>query len=310
MYVLYRCHWQRSNTWNATWCVKDPPPIEWKDICFHHSHWCVWFPAPHPLTYVCKYKCTYASPTSPEPGDNHEHAGGLGDPGRAQKHQRAAEEGEDSSGGRLPEWRKGEVAVDPELVLQRSDTRTAGGAEGVRSDLAASSTNPDQTAPSHLVPGSSHPTPSRKLQPVHPPDVHVPPKWHHPTHGRVREVWREKMSPLVESVSQCLSAGVWGSEFRESGALSSMFLFFCTGEWGVTPFSHWTVVWMSEFLNPQMFLLFSGMSDTQTWASVGPLADAIIPHALAFTRTWAGSSQTHVFLHGRWSARMFVGTHS
>uniref|UniRef100_A0A672P177 Anoctamin n=1 Tax=Sinocyclocheilus grahami TaxID=75366 RepID=A0A672P177_SINGR len=61
----------------------------------------------HTLSYfnVSNFKpgTVYTSPTPPEPGNNHEHAGGLGDPGRAQKHQRAAEEGEDSSGGCLPE---------------------------------------------------------------------------------------------------------------------------------------------------------------------------------------------------------------
>lgn len=285
--------------------------IYWMERYMFSSQPCVWFPAPHPLTYVCKYKCTYASPTSPEPGDNHEHAGGLGYSGRAQKHQRAAEEGEDSSGGCLPEWRKGEVAVDPELVLQRSDSRTAGGAKGVGSDLAASSANPDQTAPSHLVPGSPHPTPSRKLQPVHPPDVHVSPKRHHTTHGRVREVWREKMSPLVESVSQCLSAGVWGSEFRESGALSSMFLFFCTGEWGVTPFGHWTVVWMSVL---QASRLVFKPSDVPT------VFRRIWHTNLSFSRTTCRCNHStctgvHKNTSGifsnarRWSARM-VGTHS
>lgn len=67
-------------------------------------------------THECIYKLTCSS-TPPEPGDNHEHAGGLGHPGCAQKHQRAAEEGEDSSGGRLPKRGKGEVAADPEPVL-------------------------------------------------------------------------------------------------------------------------------------------------------------------------------------------------
>ncbi|KAL0196402.1 hypothetical protein M9458_009974, partial [Cirrhinus mrigala] len=80
--------------------------------------------------------------------------------------------------------------------LQLIQSLTAGRAADVGSDLAASSANQTQAGPSRRVPdlhGSSHPTPSRKLQPVHPPDVHVSPKRHHPTHGRVREVGRKKI---------------------------------------------------------------------------------------------------------------------
>ncbi len=228
---MYRCHWQRSNTWNATWSVKDPPSIEWKDM--FSSQPCVGYSAPHLLTYVCKYKCTYASPTSPEPGDNHEHAGGLGDPGRAQKHQRAAEEGEDSSGGRLPEWRKGEVAVDPELVLQRSDTRTAGGAESVGSDLAASSANPARTVPPTLSPAPrTRPRAASFSQFTR--QMSMSPRSDITQHTAV---WGKSGERRWVHWWECFTVPEhWSLRLWVSGIRCPRFYVtvFCTGEWGVT----------------------------------------------------------------------------